>query len=235
MTTLFFKKYQLFLFIFMAVMTLPARSQQPFEFKIEPAVNISLKLSDRWSFTSQLKLNQLLGGNRQSGFEDPLIERLEAQIFANYSLFGSQRVSLGYLAGLDDPFKELPGLEHRLVQQYSFVWDGASLKLTFRLRAEQRFRESGFEQRYRARIGTEIPLQGERLDQGEPYLVIQEELLACLQGGKFEMGNRFDAGIGWLLPGRQRLQFQIQRRFEDFNLPARGHVIQLLTGYFLSF
>lgn len=212
-----------------------ATGQRPLEIKVEPAFNLSWGLSDRWSINSQLKANQLIWGNSQTGFQSSLTERLEFQAFVNYSLFGSRRLSLGYIGGIDDPFLKDPGYEHRLTQQFSFVASPGKLRLAIRLRAEQRFRDSGFQQRYRARLGTEIPLQGYRLDEGEPYLLLQNELLANPTKQTFSLDNRADAGIGWLLPRKNKIQFQVQHRLEKFNRPERGQVFQILTGYFISF
>jgi hypothetical protein len=235
MATFFSKKIFWLVLVILLSYSNFSQGQKPIELKAEPGINLSWRYNDRWSFNSQVKANRLLWGNENSGFQTAFTERLEFQAFANYSVFGSKRLSVGYIAGLNDPFQATPSFEHRLVQQFSFTANPERLRLAIRLRAEQRFRESGFEQRYRARIGSEIPLQGDRLDQGEPYLVIQQELLASFSGGKLELGNRFYAGIGWLLPRKQKLQFQVQHRFEDYNLPDRRHVVQLITAYFYSF
>ncbi len=212
-----------------------ARGQKPLEIKVEPGINLSLGLNDRWSINSQVKANQLIWGNSQSSFQSSYTERLEFQAFVNYSLFGSRRLSLGYIGGIDDPLLEDPGYEHRLTQQFSFVANSGGLRLAVRIRAEQRFRDSGFQQRYRVRLGTEIPLQGYRLDEGEPYLLLQNELLTTPAKQFFSFDNRADAGIGWLLPRKNKIQFQVQHRLEKFNRPDWGHVFQILAGYFISF
>lgn len=212
-----------------------ARGQKPLEIKAEPGINLSLGLNDRWSINSQVKANQLIWGNSQTGFQSSFTERLEFQAFVNYSLFGSRRLSLGYIGGIDDPLLGDPGYEHRLTQQFSFVASPGGLRLAVRIRAEQRFRDSGFQQRYRLRLGTEIPLQGYRLDEGEPYLLLQNELLGTPAKQIFSLDNRADAGIGWLLPRKNKIQFQVQHRLEKFNRPGRGHVLQILAGYFISF
>ncbi|MEE4176474.1 MAG: DUF2490 domain-containing protein [Bacteroides sp.] len=235
MATYFFKRLIILLFAIMGVSVFSLKAQTPVEFKAEPALSLSWKINDRWGLNGQVKMGQLLNGNTASGFEKSFTERFELQAFANYSLFGSRKISLGYVAGMDDPFLEEPGYEHRITEQFSFVSTAGQIRLAVRLRAEQRFRTSGFQQRYRARISTDIPLRGERLDETEPYLILQNEILASPADGEVPLDNRLDAGIGWLLPGKQKFQVQLQHRFEKMNLPHRGHVIQIVTAYFFNF
>lgn len=235
MATYFFRGLILTLFAFSGMAGNTLQANPPVEFKAEPSASLSWKLNDRWSLNGQFKAGHLFAGNEVSGFETSLTERLELQAFVNYSLFGSRRISLGYVAGMDDPFQDEPGYEHRITEQFSFVASPGQLRFAVRLRAEQRFRTSGFQQRYRARLSTDLPLKGERLDEGEPYLILQNEILASPGDGKIPFDNRFDAGIGWQLPKKQKLQVQLQHRFEKFNQPGKGHVIQILTGYFLNF
>ena len=224
----------LFFIILPGFSSFHAIGQAPLELKAEPSISLSWKINDRWSMTGQVKAGQLLAGNKASGFEKSFTERFESQVFANYSIFGSRRISLGYVTGIDDPFMDEPGYEHRLTEQFSFVANPGQLRMAVRLRAEQRFRTSGFQQRYRARLSTDLPLRGERLDEGEPYLILQNEILTSPDEGKVPFDNRFDAGIGWLLPGKQKFQFQLQHRFEKWNQPNRGHVFQILTGYYFN-
>lgn len=234
MATCFSSRLPFILIAIIGFSGISLQAQTPFELKAEPSVSLSWKLNDRWSLNGQIKMGQLLGGNAASGFSHSFTERFEMQGFANYSLFGSKKISLGYVFGMDDPLLDEPGYEHRITEQSSFVTNSGQLRLAFRLRAEQRFRTSGFQQRYRARLSTDIPLQGERLDEGEPYLILQNEVLASPTDGKVPLDNRLDAGIGWLLPGKQKLQLQLQHRFEKMNLPQRGHVIQIITGYYFN-
>lgn len=170
-----------------------------------------------------------------SGFDGMDTDRFEFQIFANYTLIGSRRVAVGYVYRLLDPFDDNPGNYHRIVQQYSSTWTIENSRLALRVRAEQRFREGEFQQRYRTRLNTEIPVKGVRLEPGHPYLLFSNELLFEPDDEAAAWDNRADAGIGWVLRNNRRIQIQLQHRFEEFNLESRSHTIQIMTSFLMNF
>jgi len=235
MSIYIFKK-SLFLIIgFFTFLLVPGFSNAPLEVKIEPAYSLSWRAGDRWSFTGQLKMRQLVGGNETSGFEASETDRFEFQIFGNYTLMGSRRVALGYVYRLLSPFEDDPENYHRLVQQYSTTYNIENSRLAVRLRSEQRFREDAFNQRFRVRVGAEIPVKGLRLEVWDPYLLFQNELLFEIDGDESAWDNRIDGGIGWLLPNNMRFQVQLQHRYEEFNLDSQSHTIQIMTTFLMSF
>jgi len=234
MLTYIFKKLStasLFLFTLLATNSFAA---QPVEVMVEPAYSLTWQLNERWRFIGQLKMRQLVEGNEESGFETSVTDQFEFQVFANYTLLGSRRIGLGYVYRLLDPFDYNPGHYHRLVQQYSTTWSAENTRIGLRLRAEQRFREDDFQQRYRARINAEIPVRGVRLEPGHPYLLFTNELLFEPDADFSSWDNRVDAGIGWVLPNNKRFQIQLQHQYEEFNLDSRSHIIQLMTTFLMN-
>ncbi|HSV75988.1 MAG TPA: DUF2490 domain-containing protein [Bacteroidales bacterium] len=235
MSICIFRRGLLFLFASLSLLSSPVFSGSPLEVMVEPAYSVTWRASDRWSFTSQLKMRQLVGGNELSGFEATETDRFEFQIFGNYTIMGSRRIGLGYVYRLLSPFEDDPENYHRIVQQYATTYNIENSRLALRLRSEQRFRGDEFSQRFRIRAGAEIPLKGVRLEVWDPYLLFQNELLFETGGGESAWDNRVDGGIGWLLPNRMRFQVQLQHRFEEFNLDSKSHTIKVMTTFLMSF
>ena len=229
-----FKKLNKAGLFFFTLLATNGFAAQPVEVMVEPAYSITWRLDERWRFIGQLKMRQLVEGNDESGFETSVTDRFEFQIFANYTLWGSRGIGLGYVYRLLDPFDDNPEHYHRLVQQYNTTWSAEYTRIGLRLRAEQRFREDDFQQRYRVRINAEIPVRGERLAPGHPYLLFSNELLFEPDADFSSWDNRVDAGIGWVLPNNKRFQIQLQHRYEEFNLDSRSHIIQLMTTFLMN-
>jgi len=231
----YFSKKTLFLFVFLfPSLFFQAAATEPVEVMVEPAYSLTWRANTRWSFTSQIKMRQWVAGNEASGFETTATDRFEFQVFANYTLMGSRRIGLGYVYRLLDPFDETPTHYHRIVQQYSTTWNIENSRIALRLRSEQRFRGGEFQQRFRTRLNTEIPVRGVRLEPGHPYLLFSNELLLEPGAEYSAWDNRADAGIGWVLPNNKRFQIQLQHRFEEFNLESRSHTVQLMTTFLMN-
>lgn len=210
--------------LFLAV-SLPLHAQTEIEQIWEPSVTYTRKLNDFWSLTGQL-----------TAFQSPdVLERVEGSLFGIRRITPSTSLGFGYLNRQVTPLESETDVEHRFTVQatHQSIW--GIHQLTHRVRAEERVRSSGNVHRFRYRAGLRSPLQGERLDPGERYLLTQNEVLGSFSKNPFSGENRLSVHLGWLLENRQRVEVGLQHRAERlFTDGDVNHVIVLSTVWHIS-
>jgi hypothetical protein len=189
----------------------------------EPAVTVTRTLTDRHSLTAQA-----------SAFHSPEhVERVEGSLFVNRRITVRTTLSTGYLLRVGTPFEDTRRFENRITGQATHSFPSGIHQVSYRGRLEWRMRESGDAIRIRLRASVRSPLQGERLDPGEPYLLLQNEVLGTrnMDSASGSADNRISAHLGWLLRNRQRVEVGIQHRLEDIGQPGDTHVLLLSTAW----
>jgi len=108
-------------------------------------------------------------------------------------------------------------------------------RLAHRFRLEQRIRTSSYQNRFRYRISFDFPLQGERLDPGERYLILKNEMMSAFNGSEADAENRASLGMGWLLRGNKMFELNLQYRTQDiFSGNGVSHLLLLGTAFYIS-
>lgn len=199
----------------------------------EPLVSFTKKIDSRWSYNISLSGRQRFTdyGEGEKNFKT---DRWEVRGFGTYTLFGSKKLSLGYMYRSYDPFEPEIGWEHRITQQFAFITNFGGYRLGNKFRIEQRIRSSDYLTRLRYAISNDFPLQGENLDPNEFYLIAGNELVYAFNRIGDELENRFSLGIGRLLKGGQKIQFSAVSRNSDLISIDRDHIIQFESVYYFS-
>lgn len=207
------------------------RAQGTVDVIVEPAVSYSWASGDRWGYNAQL-----VGFMAVTHLEDrPFLEHTEAQLAASYGLGVRTKLGGGYLYRWDDPLEDGYAGEHRLMQQVGIVTYLGDRRLAHRLRAEQRIRTSSYVNRWRYRLGYEVPLQGERLDPGETYLNTSAEALVSFDRDFIGDESRVFAALGWFFSNRRKVEVGLQYRAQDVLAEGDvGHLLLITTAYYLS-
>ncbi len=186
------------------LIALPLSAQNDIKRIWEPSITYTHRLNDLWSVTSQL-----------AAFQSPdLLERVEGSVMGLRRISPRTSLGVGYLNRQITPLEDDTGVEHRFILQYGYQIPWGIHLISHRVRAEERIRESGNVHRFRYRISMRTPLQGERLDPGERYLLLQDEVLGSFSENPFTADNRISAHLGFLLKNRQRIEIGIQHRAE---------------------
>jgi hypothetical protein len=216
---------RLFCLALLFAVTLPLHAQTEIERIWEPSVTYTHKVTDFWSFTGQI-----------AAFQSPdVLERVEGSLFGIRRLSPSTSLAVGYLNRQITPLESQTDVEHRFTLQYSHQTSWGIHQLSQRVRAEERIRTSGNVHRFRYRAGVRTPLQGERLDPGERYLLTQNEVLGSFSDNPFSGENRLSAHLGFLLQNRQRVEIGVQHRAERLFTDADvNHVLILSTVWHFS-
>lgn len=208
------------------------KAQTPVNIKIEPQVSLSWKLNNRWDINGKLSGMQYAFSVPMKESRNGLFEKYETQLFSNYQLFGRKKASLGYVFRQSDPFEKAIDIENRLTAQFA-IWSYAhKVRIAHRFRAEQRFKDTGFSERIRYRLSTDFPINGRELDEGEAYFVASNESLLEIDQKTTGYENRLNAGIGWLLKNKQKIQFLPGYRIGHLGSNNETHVLIFNLAYY---
>lgn len=93
-------------------------------------------------------------------------------------------------------FKNQQMREFRLWQQLTFTSMLGSLRMEHRYRAEQRWQNGNYKNRFRYRVSPVLPLNNKTIEPGTLYLSAFNELFFTNRAPYFER-NRFFAGLGY--------------------------------------
>lgn len=152
--------------------------------------------------------------------------------FSTFKLNYYHKISLGVYYRNRDWF-ETGSDETRFTQQYNFIRQTLGVRYGHRFRAEQRILDNTTIFRQRYRFAVDFPLNGEKLDIGETYLVSAAEgLLSISKLDKPETDIRISSQIGWQVTENLKLQTGLEHRFEAFNLIAKHNLFVLTTAVF---
>jgi len=200
----------------------------------EPALSVTKKIDSRWSYNLTLRARQRLTeyGEGNSNFRT---DRWDIIGFGTYSLFNGKKLGLGYLYRTYDPFEPQSGKEHRLTQQFAFITNIRGYRIGNKFLIEERIRSFDYMTRLRYGIGIDFPLQGEKLDPNEFYVIAGNELVYAFNGTMNQLENRFHLGAGWLLQNDQKIQITAESRYNDIISDSRNHIIQIKSIYYFSF
>lgn len=211
--------------------TAAVRAQDALDVSWEPSVSYSWAPSDRWGFNAQF-----VGFTAVNNLEErPFLDHAEAQLASSYGLSVRTKLGGAYLYRWDDPLEAGYAGEHRLMQQVGVVTYLGDRRLAHRLRAEQRIRSSSYVNRWRYRLGYEVPLQGARLDPGETYLNTSAELLISFDRDFVGDESRAFVALGWFFSNQRKVEVGLQYRAQDlFAEGDVGHLLLLTTAYYLS-
>tara|TARA_R110002072_G_scaffold278504_4_gene440332 strand:- start:529 stop:1227 length:699 start_codon:yes stop_codon:yes gene_type:complete len=206
-------------------------SAQTPSFRWEKGISGTRKFDSKWALNLQI-LERTRFNEYNSENLSTRSDRMEIRGFLTYSLFNQRKMSLGYMYRSLDPFDSERGFEHRITQQFAFISKLKALRITNRIRLEERIFENEFELRLRYQFSNDFPIQGESLDVGELYLVLGNELVLSLNKTGEELENRFITGIGKLMKNSQKIQIALVSRNSDFISSEKKHILQLETNYF---
>lgn len=205
-------------------------SQENFETLGESALAVNHKANDFYSYNFSVKNRYYLYQDEAFNFE---IRQLDFVHFSTYKIDFNHSVSFGVQYRFRENF-DGGSNELRLTQQYNYTKQKFALRFGHRFRFEQRILENITILRSRYRFALDFPLNGEKLDVGESYLVTSmEAFLSVNKTMKPEFDHRTTAQIGWLFHKNFKFQTGLEYRFEAFNLNTK-HKLFILTSAVLK-
>jgi len=205
-------------------------SQNNFEGLGETGLAINHKVSSNYKINFSTRSRYYLYRDKDFNFKN---RQLDFVHFSTFSLDYSHSLSLGIQYRLRETF-DGGNNELRLSQQFNYTKKNKALRFGHRFRLEQRILDDLTILRSRYRFALDFPLNGEKLDIGESYLVTSMEiLLSKSKKIKPELDHRTTAQIGWLISEKLKLQFGLEYRFEALNIKNENKLF-VLTSFIIK-
>jgi hypothetical protein len=201
------KKYILSAIIIVLI-SFSGLAQSTSEIGLLPTINLNKKLQKDWSLNFKTESRQSL--IKEEFNYDYLLTDIS---FAASKKIGiNTSIAMGYLIRV-----EQDGVKNRISQQITFVKRYSSLKLSHRLLSDQTFKNNdNTEIRFRYRLSSEIPLQGNTLDLNEFFLKISNEYLNSLYQNSYDLEIRGAVFLGYTISGLGKLELGLDYRLDSF-------------------
>lgn len=197
----------------------------------QPQMGLGYQLSEEYAHNFSVASRFFVVEEGQANFSN---RQIDLAHFSNYKIRENQSLALGIQYRFRENF-DGGANELRLTQQYNQRSRPFIIRFGHRLRSEQRITKVRTTHRFRYRFALDFPLQGEKLDVGEAYLVAAAEpLLSIARGRKPEYDGRISAQIGWQLQKDLKIQFGTEYRMEDFTHALPEHVFFILSSVQLT-
>lgn len=200
-------------------------AQENFNALGESSFSVNKKVSNRYKMNFGLRARYFLYQSSDFVLNSRQVDFVH---FSSYKLDSRQSLSLG-IQFRNRTFFENVSNELRITQQYDYRTSHKSSRFGHRIRLEQRIFEELNIFRFRYRFAIDSPLNGEKLDVGEAYIVKSvETVLSVSESIKPVYDIRFNGQVGWLLSSSFRLQIGLEYRIESLSI-ANSHRLFLLT------
>jgi outer membrane receptor for ferrienterochelin and colicin len=201
-------------------------SQSNFGMLGESGFAVDHKVNSRYSMNFASRSRYYLYQNSDTNLKK---RQLDFVHFSTLKLDYNHSLSFGVQYRFREAFGD-GNNELRLTQQFNYIKKNLALRFSHRFRFEQRILDDLTVFRSRYRFALDFPLNGEKLDVGESYLVTSmEALLSQSQKLKSEIDHRTTAQIGWLISKKLKLQIGLEYRFEAFNIETE-ELLFILTS-----
>ncbi len=219
-----------YFFIAFVIVTPLTYAQNDFASLGESEFAINTDVSDAYQLNFGVRTRYFL-------YRDSEIQLKTRQIdvvhFSTLKLNYNHDISIGVQYRNRSVFNDIPN-ELRITQQFNYTKQGFGIRYGHRLRSEQRILSDKTIFRQRYRFAVDFPLNGEKLDIGEAYLVSSMEMLLSLSKSDHpEIGHRTTTQIGWQISKDLKLQTGLEYRFEAFNRDTEYRLF-LLTSAILK-
>ncbi|WP_439152918.1 DUF2490 domain-containing protein [Winogradskyella sp.] len=205
-------------------------SQNDFEGLGETSVAINYRINSDYKVNFAVRSRYYLYQDQNFNFEN---RQLDVVHFSTFNLDYRHTVSVGVQyrqrESIDGGSNEL-----RFIQQFNFIKKNLALRFGHRISFEQRLLDDLTILRSRYRFALDFPLNGEKLNIGEKYLVTSmEALLSNSEKVKPKIDHRTTAHFGWLVSKKLKLQLGLEYRFESLNINTEEKLF-LLTSFILK-
>lgn len=198
-----------------------------------PSFNLNQKLKNDW------RLNYKIEGRAvasQGTLEDPNPYQFDYSL-TDLSMLGSHKVGLnnkiaaGYLLRLSDGAPR-----HRLIQQFTQVKRFTGWRLAQRISSDQTFGAGeALSIRLRYRLSTDLPFNGQTVDEHEFYFKINHEYLLEFESGDEDLEIRLIPYLGYLIDEQNKIEFGLDYRLNGLLLERPSqHTLWLALNWFLT-
>ena len=224
-------KHLIFVLILMQL-PFSVSAQSTYQFGALPSLNLNKKLKNDWSLNTKLESRQLFQRGEINGTTDKEYN----YVLTDLSLIAAKKVGLnsriagGYLIRFEEG-----EIFHRLIQQYVIVQKMSGWRLAHRMMSDQTFSKiEKPEVRFRYRITSEIPLNGESVDSGEFYLKLNNEYINSFQAKEYDLEIRLIPLLGYDITDNFKIESGLDYRVNSFLNNSTRHSYWMTFNLFIE-
>lgn len=197
-----------------------------------PSLNLNTKLKNDWSLNTKIESRQLF----QRGEINGNAEKEYKYVLTDFSVITAKKVGLnsriagGYLIRFRGG-----ELYHRLIQQYVIVQKMSGFRLAHRVLSDQTFAKiEKPEIRFRYRITSEIPLNGESVDPNEFYVKLNNEFINSFQALEYDLEIRLIPLLGYDITDNFKIESGLDYRVNSFLNNSTKHGYWMTINLFID-
>lgn len=222
------KKIALFLIISLIAIT--ASGQDRFQAGFFPEAGLNFSITDRWMYLLKIESQHATFDNKLPSFPRAEYQHVltDVQSFISYKITYKLKGAIGYQYRI-----RKDNGTHRTIQQIAWVTKYNNLRLGSRLRTDQQFSDKmDTESRIRYRLASNFALNGERIDDGEKYLLLSNEVILAYQSNEFRLENRLVFGVGHFFNDSKKLEFSLDYRTDPYFPEINRHRLWFKCSYY---
>lgn len=200
---------------------------QTFGTGLYPVLSYSTDISEHFNYKAKV---QNYFSVTDDGEWNVTHNKSDIQNFIGWKVTSQLKVAVGYQFRLAEKDKQ----NHRIIQEMSIKPKEDGSIFSHRIRTDQTL-ENGEDVAYRLRyrLSTDLPVEGDTIEQGEYFISFSEELLGGMQRSQESLENRFGLTIGKTLTNQHDIELGFSFRTEDVFTGNEAHKLWLLLGYYM--
>ena len=208
------------------------KAQTEYQLGILPQINFNASLSDQWKLNAKVESRFGLGeGITGEGFnEDIGYIQTDVSLVLAHKIGVRGKIGGGYLSRFKNG-----EIIHRISQFYSTVNKYEGFKLGQRFLMDQTFEaDDPVVYRFRYRLSSEIPLQGQNSDAREFYLKVNNEYLGIFEKESGTLEIRIVPILGFKVRDRNKIETGFDFRLKEIASDAFNSQGWLYLGWYYS-
>jgi len=213
-------------------MTASVFAQNAYQLGTLPSINFNKKLKNDWSLNLKVESRQTY----QTGTSSGDVNREFKYQLSDFTFVGARkvgfygRVGAGYLMRFHEG-----ELVHRINQQYNYTRQYHSLRLSHRILTDQTFfSNEAPDFRLRYRISSQLPLNGQSLDQKEWYLKVNHEYVTNWQQQQLDLEIRLIPMFGYVIGEENKIELGFDYRLNSVITEEINHRFWLALNWYVE-
>lgn len=191
-----------------------SHAQENYVAYFQPQLALNYEVSRNYSHNFSLSSRNFIFQDRELEFRG---RNLDLSHFSTLKMGLNSSLGGGIMYRFRQVFETNRDNEVRFTQQYNLTTRPLVVRYGHRLRTEQRIFPNITVHRFRYRFTLDFPLEGEKVDVNEVYLIINTEALLSIGNGRIpQYDQRVAVNLGWLLSPKVQLQAGIENRWENY-------------------
>jgi hypothetical protein len=196
-----------------------------------PVFNLNKGIGDDWSLNLKIESRQSFYRTESGSAEN----KGYSYDFTDISLLAGRRIGLNNMIAAGYKANTTPGeYFHETSQQYTIVRRYGSVRMAYRVAANQVFGAFTPEYIFRYRTAAAIPLSGESIDPGEFYTKFNNEYLYSFAGNADDLEIRVVMLAGYEFNDDNKLEFGLDYRMESIMQNSPVHNFLLNVNWYVS-